>query len=147
MRLSLLLLITSGWLCAQTNVSTTVIDDVFANGNSQIQDLPNNSMWLFNGRDGVTIRTDLVGAVTFDVTPVAGSSEGFWGYFTNSGSPVALGVGDTLSVSVTFSLNGFVGNGQDVRWGIFNSQGTRNTANLTGGQNDSTFIGDTGYGL
>ena len=101
MRLSLLLLITSGWLCAQTNVSTTVIDDVFANGNSQIQDLPNNAMWLFNGRNGVTIRTDQVGGVTFDVTPVAGSSEGFWGYFTNSGSPVALGVGDTLSVSVT----------------------------------------------
>jgi hypothetical protein len=142
-----LLLFSSTRLIAQGNVTSTVIDDVFANGNSQLQDLANNSMWLFNGRNGVTIRTDQVGAVTFDVTPVNGSSEAFWAYFTNSGSPVRLGVGDTLSVSVTFSLNGFLANGQDVRWGVFDSQGTRNTTNLTGGQNDSTFVGDTGYGL
>jgi pectin methylesterase-like acyl-CoA thioesterase len=132
---------------AQSNVSATVIDDVFANGNSQLQDQPNNSMWLFNGRNNVSIRTDQVGAVTFDVTPVNGSSEAFWAYFTNPGSPIVLGVGDKLSVSVTFSLTGFLANGQDVRWGVFDSLGTRNTTNLTGGENDSTFIGDTGYGL
>src|SRR4051812_43659763 len=75
-------------LFAQTPGGTTVVDDVFANGNSQLQNLATGSMWLFNGRNGVSVRTDQVGAVTFDVTPVAGSSEGFWAYFTNSGSPV-----------------------------------------------------------
>ncbi len=48
---------------------------------------------------------------------------------------------------MTFSLSGFLASGQDIRFGVFDSQGTRNTSNLTGGQNDATFAGDTGYGL
>src|SRR5262249_37888784 len=135
MRPLLLCILLAGALCAQPKVNSTVIDDVFANGNSQLQDLANNSMWLFNGRS-ISLRSDRVGAVTYDVTPVAGSSEAWWAYFTPSGSPIVLGVGDKLSVSVTFSLNGFLPNGQDVRWGVFDSLGTRNTTNLTGGQND-----------
>jgi hypothetical protein len=123
-----------------------VVDDTFADGNSQNQDPANNSLWLFNGRT-TTVRTDQPGSVIFDVTPTGTNSEAFWAFFTPSGAPVVLGVGDKLSVSVTFSLSGFLANSQDVRWGVFDSQGTRNTANLTGGQNDATFIGDTGYGL
>ena len=126
--------------------SSIVVDDTFANGDSQNQDLANNSLWLFNGRAN-NVRTDQKGSVTFDVTPAGASSEAFWAYFTDAGSPIVLGVGDKLSVSVTFSLSGFQNNGQDVRFGVFDSLGTRNTTNLTGGQNDSTFINDTGYGL
>ncbi len=127
-------------------VSAVIVDDKFASGNSQLQDLPNNSLWLFNGRAN-NVRTDQVGSVTFDVTPAGASSEGFWAYFTNPGSPIVLGLGDKLSVLITFSLSGFLANGQDIRFGVFDSQGTRNTTNLTGGQNDATFAGDTGYGL
>jgi hypothetical protein len=58
-----------------------------------------------------------------------------------------MGVGDKLAVAVTFSLSGFKNNGQDIRWGVLDSLGTRNTANLTGGMNDATFVNDTGYGL
>ena len=131
---------------AQTPAAgTTIVDDTFANGNSQLQDLANNSLWLFDGRAG-TVRTDAKGSVTFDITK-AGGSEAFWAFFSPSGKPINLGVGDTLSVSVTFSLTGFQNNGQDIRWGVLNSQGTRNTANLTGGMNDGTFVADTGYGL
>jgi hypothetical protein len=126
--------------------SSVIVDDTFANGNSQLQDLAHNSLWLFNGRSN-NVRTDKVGSVTFDVTPAATSSEAFWAYFTPSGAPIVLGVGDKLSVAVTFSLSGFAANGQDVRWGVFDSLGTRNTTNLTGGQNDATFVGDPGYAL
>jgi len=122
------------------------IDDTFANGNSQDQDLANNSFWLFNGRTN-NIRTDQPGSVTFDLTPAGTGSDAFWAFFTPAGSPVVLGVGDTLSVAAAFSLSGFKNNGQDVRWGVLDSQGTRNTANLSGGMNDASFIGDTGYGL
>src|SRR5439155_25877264 len=94
-----------------------------------------------------TVRTDQAGSVTFDVTPTGTSSEAFWAYFTKAGSPIVMGPGDKLSVSVTFSLSGFQNNGADVRWGVFDSLGTRNTANLAGGQNDATFIDDPGYGL
>ena len=78
-------------LIAQTRptANTILVDDTFADGNSQNQDLSTNSIWLFNGRT-TNIRTDKVGSVTFDVTPNGGSSEGFWGFFTKSGTPVNL---------------------------------------------------------
>ncbi len=125
--------------------AATVINDTFADGNSQNQDLANNSMWLFNGRT-TSIRTDAVGSVTFDLTTTT-SADAFWGFFTNSGAPVNLNLGDKLTVSGTFSFTGFTAGGQDIRFGVLNSLGTRNTANLTGGMNQATFVGDTGYGL
>src|SRR5437660_9283750 len=121
-------------------VSSIIVDDTFANGNSQVQDLANNSLWLFNGRTN-NLRLEQVGSVTFDITPAGTSSEAFWAYFTNAGSPIVLAVGDKLSVSMTFSLAGFLANGQDIRFGVLDSQGTRNSTNLAGEQNDATFIG------
>ena len=123
----------------------TLLNDLFTDGNSTNQSLP-NSVRLFKGRS-TTVRTDAVGSVTFDMAATSTNSEAFWGYFTNSGSPVNLGVGDKLSVAGTFSLTGFVGTGQDVRFGVLNSLGTRNVNDLTGGQNDATFAGDPGYAL
>src|SRR3954469_3393159 len=123
----------------------TLLDDTFADGSSINQALPTSAR-IFKGRSATT-RTDAVGSVTYDMTATGSNSEAFWGYFTNSGSPVTLGVGDKLSVSGTFSLTGFVGTGQDVRFGVLNSLGTRNANDLTGGQNDATFSGDPGYAL
>src|SRR5437016_293774 len=139
---STLLIIFAAGINAATPVGRVIVNDTFADGNSQNQDLANNSVWLFNGRTN-NIRTDKTGSVTFDVRPATTGSEAVWAYFTKAGSPVTLGVGDKLSVAVTFSLSGFTNNGQDVRWGVMDSQGTRNTANLAGGQNDATFVGDT----
>lgn len=123
----------------------TLLNDTFADGSSVNQSLPTSAR-IFKGRS-TTTRTDAVGSVTFDMTATGSNSEAFWGYFTNSGSPVTLAVGDKLSVSGTFSLTGFVGTGQDVRFGVFNSLGTRNANDLTGGQNDVSFAGDPGYAL
>jgi Pectinesterase/MBG domain/Immunoglobulin domain len=126
--------------------ATSLLNDTYADGNSQNQDLANNSMRLFNGRS-TTVRTDAPGSVTFDLTNTT-SSEAFWGFFTNSGAPVNLGVGDKLSVSGTFLLTGFPATvNADVRFGVMNSQGTRNANNLTGGMNEASFATDTGYGL
>ncbi|HVE56921.1 MAG TPA: pectinesterase family protein, partial [Pyrinomonadaceae bacterium] len=69
----------------------------------------------------------------------------FWGHFTNSGAPVTLGVGDSLTFAGTFTLTGFVGGGQDIRFGLLDSKGTRNTVDLTGGQSNAAFGDDTGY--
>ncbi len=124
----------------------TVLDDNFADGDSQNQDLAKNSVWLLNGRTN-NIRTDAPGSVTIDMTPAGASSEAVWAFFTERDSPVRLEVGDKLTVEATFSLDGFRANGQDIRWGVFDSLGTRNTGNLSGGQNDATFAGDPGYGL
>ncbi len=125
--------------------ATTLLDDSFADANSQNQALASNSAWLFNGRSANT-RTDTAGSASFAIT--SSSSEGFWAHFTDSGSPVTLAVGDQLTVSMTFSVTGLVGTGQDVRFGVFDSKGTRNTANLTGGMNSTTvFPDDTAYAL
>src|SRR4030095_10350852 len=124
-----------------------LVNDTYADGNSQNQDLANNSIRLFNGRSAPnTVRTDAVGSVTFDETLQA-SSDGFWGFFTNSGSPVQLKVSDKLAVSCTFVLTGFTAGGQDIRFGVLNSLGTRNANNTTGGMSDASFTNDPGYAL
>lgn len=125
--------------------SATLVDDTFADAESATQDLKAGSLQWFNGR-AVTVRRHETGATTFDMTAVGGSSEAFWAYFTD-GPPVELGIGDRLTVAVTFALQGFRANAQDIRWGILDSKRTRNRASLGGGQNDATFIGDTGYGV
>ncbi len=125
--------------------AAALLDDTFADSNSQNQDLANNSLRLFNGRAN-TVRTDAIGSATFDITN-AGGSEAFWAFFTNAGQPVTLGVGDKLTVALTFSLTGFQANGADIRFGVLDSMGTRNANNLTGGMNDATFVNDTGYGV
>jgi pectin methylesterase-like acyl-CoA thioesterase len=127
--------------------AVSVVNDTFADGSSINQDLPNNSMRIFNGRSA-TVRVDAVGSVTFDMTNTgASNSEGFWGFFTNSGSPVTLNVGDKLTVSGKFSFTGFSANAQDIRFGVLNSQGSRNQNNTTGGMSDASFVGDPGYAL
>jgi hypothetical protein len=125
--------------------AATVVNDTFADGNSTVQDLANNSIRIFQGRS-TTVRTDAVGSVNFNLAATT-SAEAFWGFFTNSGSPVNLNVGDKLTVSGTFSFTGFGGGGQDIRFGVLNSLGTRNTNNLTGGMNETTFVNDPGYAL
>src|SRR5262245_60844778 len=124
-----------------------LVNDTYADGNSQNQDLANNSIRLFNGRNATsTVRTDAIGSVTFELLS-ASNSEAFWGFFTNAGSPVNLKVGDKLAVSGTFVLTGFTGGGQDVRFGVMNSLGTRNANNLTGGMNDPSFVNDPGSAM
>ncbi len=124
--------------------ATTVVDDVFADSNSTNQDLPNNSMQIFKARSA-TVRTTTAGNAEFDMTATGTSSEAFWGHFTNSGAPVTLGVGDSVTFAGTFTLTGFVGTGQDIRFGLLDSKATRNAADLTGGQNNAAFGDDTGY--
>ncbi|MBS1794418.1 MAG: carboxypeptidase regulatory-like domain-containing protein [Acidobacteria bacterium] len=123
--------------------ATTVVDDTFADGVSTNQNLANNSLQVFKSRSGTT-RADAVGSVEFDLT-TAGGSDAYWAYFTASGSPLTLGVGDTVTMQGTFSLTGFQNNAQDIRFGFFDSKGTRNAADLTGGQNNTVFGDDTGY--
>ena len=124
--------------------AAAIVNDTFADANSQNQELSNNSVRLFNGRAG-TVRTDAAGSVNFNIA-AAGGSEGFWGFFTD-GAPVTLGVGDRLTVSAKFSVQNVNATnlGADLRFGLFDSKGTRTTANTTGGINSPSFADDPGY--
>ena len=124
--------------------ASTVIDDQFADGISTNQNLAGNSLQVFKSRTNTT-RTDAVGSVEYDLTTTGVSADGYFAYFTPSGSPVNLNVGDTLTFAGTFSLTGFGGTGQDVRFGLFNSNGSRRATDPTGGNSDAAFGDDTGY--
>jgi pectin methylesterase-like acyl-CoA thioesterase/pectate lyase len=124
--------------------AATVIDDQFADGVSTNQNLPGNSLQVFKSRSGTT-RTDAVGSVEYDLTATGANADGYFAYFTPSGSPVNLSVGDSLTFAGTFSLTGFVGGGQDIRFGLLNSNTSRATADLTGGNSSAAFGDDVGY--
>ncbi len=123
--------------------ATTIVDDTFADGSSTNQNLP-TSLAVYKARS-TTVRTDAVGSVEYNMTATGTSSEAFWAYFTDSGSPGSLGVGEAITFSGTFSLEGFANNSQDIRFGLFNSNGSRQAADLTGGHNATAFGDDTGY--
>ncbi|MBL8178762.1 MAG: Ig-like domain-containing protein [Bryobacterales bacterium] len=130
-------------LAAVLSAQILRIEDTFTDGNSQNQDLASHSFRVFNGRAN-TVRTDGAGVVRF--SEIGTSSEGFWIHFTDS-EPLTLRVGDKLAAEATFTLQGFQRtSGQDIRFGLFDSRRTRNTANLTGGMNSGVFSDDPGYG-
>src|SRR5829696_2026868 len=80
-----------------------ILLDVFYTDGSSVNHALPASARIFKGRSA-TVRTDAVGSVTYDMTATGPSAEAFWGFFTASGLPVNLGVGDKLSVSGTFTL-------------------------------------------
>ncbi|HEX8566529.1 MAG TPA: pectinesterase family protein [Pyrinomonadaceae bacterium] len=90
-----------------------LVNDSFADGNSTVQNLANNSIRIFKGRS-TTTRADAVGSVTFDMTATGSNSEAFRGFFTNSGTPVVYKQDGTLidtidlSVGTQSRLNGTV---------------------------------------
>ncbi len=124
--------------------ATTVIQDNFADGISTNQNLPANSLAIYKARSG-TVRTDAVGSVEYNMINMGGA-DAFWSYFTNSGSPVTLAIGDQIVFSGTFSLTGVKSIGSDIRFGLLNSNGSRAAADKTGGHSDAAFSDDTGYG-
>jgi hypothetical protein len=123
----------------------SIVHDTFADGDRTNQDLANNSVAVLKTRSGTTA-TSNVGSVVFNPTGATGADM-FFGYFTESGAPVTLGVGDTLSFSLMMSFTGLAAASNSLRFGIFDSQGTRQTADLTSGASNTNFPEDTGYAL
>lgn len=126
--LSLLLL-----LIAPLAAQTTLLNDTFSDGSITDQNLSSSAQWLNSSTSGVTLSSNTL-AVTAGRHALA--------YFTPVGSTQALGVGDSLSVSldITFSTVGNASGG--FRVGLFDSNGaTRPSAN---GDNTS-FTGYNGY--
>lgn len=127
--------------------ASTVVDDQFADGISTNQNLAGNSLNVMKSRSGTT-RTDAVGSVEYNLATTGTSADAYYAYFTNSGTPVTLSVGDSLSFSCTFSVTTFSNlSSSDIRFGLFNSNGSRRTTDLTGGNSAAEFGDDTGYAL
>ena len=123
-----------------------VMNDSLADGERLNLTPPNSATWL--KAQGSTVATVTPGSAQFTWNTT--SADMIAGYFTGAGSPVTLGVGDSLRLSVTFSFTGLNPGAIAVpspglRFGILDSKGTRAVDN--GGTGNAVYIGDTGYGL
>ncbi len=102
-----------------------ILDDRFVDGDRSTQNLPASSRWFFHS--GAGSLTASPGAMNWTI---AGGYGSMLTYFSASGSPVQLAVGDTLAVSFTMNVAnpGATPLDQSLRFGLFNSQGTRVSA-------------------
>jgi pectate lyase/pectin methylesterase-like acyl-CoA thioesterase len=124
----------------------TIVNDSFADGERLILAPPNSATWL--KAQSSTVATVAPGSARFTWNTT--SADMISGYFTSAGSPVTLGVGDTLNVSATFSFTGLnpaaiASPSPGLRFGILDSKGSRPADN--GGTSNAVYISDTGYGL
>jgi pectate lyase/pectin methylesterase-like acyl-CoA thioesterase len=124
----------------------TIMNDSFADGERLTFAPPASATWL--KAQSSTAATVAPGSARFTWNTT--SADMISGFFTSSGSPVTLGVGDTLNLSVTFSFTGLnpdaiAAPSPGLRFGILDSKGSRPADN--GGTSNAVYIGDTGYGL
>lgn len=117
-----------------------IVNDTFADGNRTTQNPPSSLAW-FSGRASDTLIAD-TGSMT--LTPTVNSNFAL-AYFTPGGSPISLSVGETLTLSVSFegTLTGNT-SATGVRFGIFNSGGSRISADNQGTDN-AVYANYTGY--
>lgn len=67
-----------------------------------------------------------------------------FGYFTDANTPVNVGLGQTLTLKIDFTMNGALDRAEGIRIGLFNSGGERLTEDNQGNTNDA-FTDYTGY--
>src|SRR4051794_38796611 len=80
--------------------ATVILDDTFADGTRNNQNLPTDAAWFASSGALVTAAP---GGMTMAMSTGAILAVS---YFAPSNSPVSLNVGDTLQTTVTFTFNG-----------------------------------------
>jgi len=127
--------------------ATVLLDDTFADGTRNIQNLPTESAWYVSSSSAWTTSVNAM-SVAMSSTAILGVT-----YFgTNSSSPVQLQVGDTLTVTIWFNFNGVapLNSSTDFKIGVYNfAQSTLSptwaTADLS--SNSGQGSGVQGYAL
>ena len=111
------------------------------------QNIAGGNMAVYRSRssDVATVGT---GSLTFSSPTASAGADQFFGYLTDPGNHIAVGVGDTLSVSVSFSLTTVpTSTTYSLRFGLFDDVGLRQTADLNSGGNSAAFTNNPGYAL
>lgn len=121
--------------------STVLIDETFADGNRGTQNPPSSLAW-YSARPSSYL-TATTGAMTMTQTSGANMAVS---YFTNSGSPFSLSVGEKLTLTVNFYTTTLSGSlsGSGLRFGLLNSGGSRISSDNQGTSN-SVYTNYTGY--
>jgi hypothetical protein len=145
---------------ATNSLATVLIDENFDSGYARTaQNIAGGNMAFYKGRSGTTPTVN-VGSVSFSASSNNGS-DGYWSYFTDPSASISsvggassvnnghllLGVGDQLTVSVSFNM-GTVPAGTSIaalRFGIFDSVVSRATADASSGPSSNSFTNNPGF--
>lgn len=121
--------------------AATIVNDTFADGNRTFQDPPDSLAWYTSNTTSTLTATE--GAMT--LTNIVNGIQTL-AYFTDSGSPVTLSVGEKLVYTLSFHTSGVTASSSatGLRFGLLNSGGSRISADNQGTQN-TIFNNYTGY--
>lgn len=143
-------------LAVSGSANTTIIDETFPTGYARTtQNIASGNMAIYKSRSG-TVASTSAGTLDFNTTGKTGADQ-FFGYFTDPGANVGsevqnghvvIGVGQKLSVAVTFNLLTMPSDATySLRFGLFDDSGTRQTADLSSGGSSAAFNPNPGFAL
>ena len=104
----------------------TLLDDTFADGSRTNQNLPTSAAWYLRGN--ATSLAASPGQMTYTSN---GNVSNIVGYFTGSGTPYTLSVGETMTLSMSLSLSNVPDIDNVFRFGLFNSGGSQINSDST----------------
>ncbi len=121
--------------------ATVVLDDTFADGTRNNQNLPTDSAWFASTAANLTTAPGAMTLTTGSGATLAVS------YFAPSNNPVSLSVGDTLLTTIHFTFNGVdtANTGQGFRLALCDFGTTRTTADFSGNGTQGAHV--TGYAV
>ncbi len=136
-------------LSAQHALGQTLLDDQFTDNDRTNQSLTTSAKWTVGGVVASGAAAGGVYQVNAGLNGNQNRNFETTAYFTDSGTITLANIGDklTLTFDATFTLRGSAADNA-LRFGLFNSQGTRVTAdNTTANGADAAFNNDLGYSL
>jgi hypothetical protein len=126
-------ILTTLLLTTTLSVSAAIVNETWADGERATQDPSQNTLAWFSSAGSSTVVVD-TGSMT---QLTGGSSRHILAYFTASGSPVAVSIGQQIQLNFTISFprETALGDTNDFRVGLFNSHASRVSADSHGGTN------------
>jgi MYXO-CTERM domain-containing protein len=143
LRIFALPVLTAGICLADTARAAVILNETFPAGQRLAQDWPGTSTWYATGTGspGAGVNDNASGSLQLSINNTWNALT----YFTESGKPVSLGVGDSLRLSLNFEVQTKTAPGDNtLRIALLNSGGNRITGDLGAGSS-TTFRDYTGY--
>ncbi len=125
--------------------ATVLLNDTFSDNERATQSLTGSAEWAFSNSGASNTNSSLsaaTGALVY--TSTTSSAQSATAYFTTAGSPVTLADGQTITLTFDFSLSSIVNVDQGLRFGIFNSNGTRFASGFSGTMQPFSNVGVNG---
>jgi hypothetical protein len=121
-----------------------LLQETFPANSRSTQNLPGSAQWLL----ARSASPSGISNGAWSITALNETARSFFGlaYFTASGSPLELKVGDSLTLAFQASVSNASGGGQGLRFGFFHSKGARLTGDIST-TSSTTLNGYSGYGV